>query len=72
MGLHFLKYSVLKLIIPITTTGSSLPKFLISLINLQKSNYLAWLFIMQKFIQTYIIFKELVILQIVKLFFITT
>ncbi|OUN49911.1 hypothetical protein B5G18_14530, partial [Clostridium perfringens] len=32
-------------------------------------NHLAGLFAMQKFIQTYIIFKERVILQIVKLFF---
>ncbi|WP_279472520.1 hypothetical protein, partial [Clostridium perfringens] len=32
-------------------------------------NHLAGLFAMQKFIQTYIIFKERVILRIVKLFF---
>ncbi|MDK0774699.1 hypothetical protein P5E79_12085, partial [Clostridium perfringens] len=35
----------------------------------KKSNHLAGLFAMQKFIQTYIIFKERVILRIVKLFF---
>ncbi|MDK0900009.1 hypothetical protein P5F38_14690, partial [Clostridium perfringens] len=35
----------------------------------KKSNHLAGLFAIQKFIQTYIIFKERVILQIVKLFF---
>ncbi|MDK0922736.1 hypothetical protein P5F50_13860, partial [Clostridium perfringens] len=34
-----------------------------------KLNHLAGLFAMQKFIQTYIIFKERVILRIVKLFF---
>ncbi|MDK0444823.1 hypothetical protein PTO85_14990, partial [Clostridium perfringens] len=35
----------------------------------KKLNHLAGLFAMQKFIQTYIIFKERVILRIVKLFF---
>ena len=54
----------------IKTIGLLLLKLLISLINLQKkSNHIEGLFAMQKFIQTYIVFKERVILRIVKLFF---
>lgn len=68
MGLRLYKYPVLVLMILINAIGLSMLKLLIFLINLQKIKP-SCMFVIQKFIQTYIIFKERVILRIVKLFF---
>lgn len=55
---QFVKITFLTILIKIKITSLLLVKLLISLINLQKSNHIAGLFSIQKFIQTYHIFQK--------------